>query len=251
MTFKPISFDIDHFVPADDGSGLSNTNASQLQGITISGTPPTTGQILLYNGLIWLPSNPPGGPPTGPAGGDLSGTYPNPTVVKLQNNPVSAAAPTLNQVLAWNGSQWIPTSPTNTELITISSLAPGGIWFPLEYVGPTCGMTSSANLTNYTTGVGFFQVPKTGVIHNFKYTNATPSNSTFIVQLWLAPGGDPSLFGFTGITITVLANTYIMSNSVDTLNVNEGDLLVFFNGDPAIGYTPDALTITADITITL
>ena len=51
------------------------------------------------------------------AAGDLGGSYPDPSVVGLQGNPVDSAAPADGELLGWDGTagQWAPTS------------APGGV----------------------------------------------------------------------------------------------------------------------------
>ncbi|MEA1912470.1 MAG: hypothetical protein U9N06_01345 [candidate division WOR-3 bacterium] len=85
-----------------------NANATKLQNQAISTTAPSSDQVLKWDGSQWAPGEPPGGPPSGSAGGDLAGTYPNPTVAKIQTRAVSTTVPTSGEVLKWEGSQWAP-----------------------------------------------------------------------------------------------------------------------------------------------
>ena len=62
-----------------DADSLS---ATQIRGVTVSATAPTTNQVLQYNGTLWLPVTL-STPPSGAAGGDLAGSYPNPVLATI------------------------------------------------------------------------------------------------------------------------------------------------------------------------
>jgi hypothetical protein len=66
-------------------------------------------------------------PPSGTAGGDLSGTYPNPTVDAIQGYAVHTTAPGDGQVLRWvdANSRYEPYTPTAGTVTSVGLTAPG------------------------------------------------------------------------------------------------------------------------------
>ncbi|MEL7532232.1 MAG: tail fiber domain-containing protein [Bacteroidota bacterium] len=55
------------------------------------------------------------------ASGDLSGTYPAPTVAGIQGRSFSAAAPNAGQVLKWTGTEWAPANDNSGSSVWATS----------------------------------------------------------------------------------------------------------------------------------
>lgn len=147
----------------------------KLQGRVVNSSLPTDGYVLTWSDSdgYWAPraaSGGGGGSPTGSAGGDLSSTYPNPTVAKLQGNTVNSTAPTDNQLLSWSQAD--------------------GYWYPKTYVADLTTATGTLGVANGGTGITSFG---TGIATFL----GTPSGANLATALTTAL---PDTKGGTGLT---------------------------------------------------
>ncbi len=177
----------------------------------------TTGQSLVWNGTAWTPTTVSA---SGTAGGDLSGTYPNPNVVKLQTRDVSSTAPTSGQVLKWNGTAWTP-STDNGDVYT----AGDAINITAGAIGVTDGSITTAKLaTNAVTTAKITDANVTtpkladGSVTSAKLNQMSATNGQTLV--WNGTAWTPTTVSASGTAGGDLSGTYPNPNVVKLQNRN-------------------------------
>lgn len=132
-------------VKGDLSGPLESPTVTKLQGNRVSAVDPVTGQALVWDGKQWIPGATTGGTVT--LAGDATGPSNANTVEAIQNQPVSALAPSAGEVLTWDGSQW-EAAPSGAVTLSGDVTGPSGANTVERIQGydvsPTAPMTNEA-----------------------------------------------------------------------------------------------------------
>src|SRR6185369_1985993 len=181
--------------------------------------------------VAWLTDIPSSLPPSGTAGGDLSGTYPNPTVAKINTVALGTTTATAGNLLIGSGSAWVTNAMTGDITITSAGVTAIGAnkvttttinanAVTLAKLATQADQTALVNISG-STAVPTASTFDAAQIQRFYYAGSTSGTSTYTATLSPAPSAyqDGAQYIFTVTSTNVGSGPTINFNSLGALTV--------------------------------
>ena len=206
----------------DLGGTLSEPQVVGIRGVPISDAEPSSGQILYFNGISWIPYTLPSNEFPFSAGGDLSGSSSSQSVIKIQGRNVANTAPTANQFLGWSTSndRWEPI----TLDVSLTDVIEGANYSNYLII-PISITNSQTNTNSYSTAAVFNFNPtiyKAGTrVIKLKVIGETTGPELSIRLYNLTAGAIVS-----GSTLTTTSTTSVLLETADiSSNITNGSAI--------------------------